>query len=271
MNGITKIILLGCAAAGALSCSANAADMTLKARPMAAAIEVYSWTGFYIGGHIGGGVGEDDPVSMQRFTGAGGVVPHPLQSGTFTDNNFAFGGAQAGYNQQFGSWVAGIEADISAGSRRDASIFLTEGPVGYTASRTVGPEWFGTVRGRLGYLFSPRTMGYVTGGLAYGETRPLRQFVTGPGPIGAFAFNTGPTDTRTGWTVGAGFEYMLAPKWSIKAEYQYIDLGNEFGGTNTIIFNGGNRATFTSGGDFRVHTGQIGVNYHFGGPVVASY
>jgi outer membrane immunogenic protein len=270
MNMLGRI-LMGCVAVGALSCSANAADMAVKARPMVAPVEVYNWTGFYIGGHVGGGIGDDDTVTMQRFTGGGGTVAHPLQSGTFSDNNFAFGGVQAGYNFQFGSWVAGIEADISAGSKRDATIFLTEGPVGYTAYDRIGPEWFGTVRGRVGYLFNPQTLGYVTGGFAYGQTRTLNQMVTGPGPIGTFAFNSGPTSNHSGWTVGAGVEYMLDPKWSIKGEYEYIDLGNEIGGTNTIIFNGGNRATFTSSGNFRVHTGQVGVNYHFGGPVVAKY
>jgi outer membrane immunogenic protein len=263
-------IFMGCVAAGALSCSANAADMAVKARPMPMPVEIYNWTGFYIGGHFGGGVGDDDPVTMQRFTG-GGNTPHPLQSGTFTDYNFAFGGAQAGYNQQFGSWVAGIEADISAGSKRNANLFLTEGPIGYTVNQNVGPEWFGTVRGRLGYLFNPQTLGYVTGGLAYGQTRPLNQVVTGPGAVGIFAFNNGPNSAHTGWVVGAGLEYMIAPKWSIKGEYQYIDLGNEIGGTNTIIFNAGQRGVFTSSGNFRVHTGQFGVNYHFGGPVVAKY
>jgi outer membrane immunogenic protein len=64
---------------------------------------------------------------------------------------------------------------------------------------------------------------------------------------------------------------MLAPQWSIKGEYEYIDLGNEIGGTNLIIFNSGQRGVFTSSGNFRVQTGQIGVNYHFGGPVVAAY
>jgi outer membrane immunogenic protein len=269
MSEITRILLV-CVATGALSCSASAADLAVKAPPMAAPVAVYNWTGFYIGGHFGGGVGEDDSITMQRFSG-GGLTPHPLQSGSFNQNNFAFGGVQAGYNMQFGSWVAGIEADISAGSKRNSNMFLTEGPIGYSINDNVGPEWFGTVRGRLGYLFNTQTLGYVTGGLAYGQTRPLNQLVTGPGPIGVFAFDTGPNSAHTGWVVGAGIEYMLDPRWSIKGEYEYIDLGNEIGGTNTIIFTPGQRGVFTSAGSFRVQTGQIGLNYHFGGPIVARY
>ncbi len=201
-------------------------------------------------------------LTVQRFTG-GGTVAHTLQSGTFTDNNFAFGGAQAGYNVELGSWVAGIETDISAGSTRNANIVLGEGPIADTFSRRVGPEWFGTLRGRLGYLFGSQTLVYATGGLAYGQTRSLNQLITGPGPIGTFALNTGSTGVHTGWVLGAGLEYMLAPKWSIKGEYQYIDLGNEIGGTNLIIFNPGQRGVFTSAGNFKVQTGQFGVNYHF--------
>lgn len=159
--------------------------------------------------------------------------------------------------------VAGIETDISAGSTRNANIVLGEGPIADTFSRRVGPEWFGTLRGRLGYLFGSQTLVYATGGLAYGQTRSLNQLITGPGPIGTFALNTGSTGVHTGWVLGAGLEYMLAPKWSIKGEYQYIDLGNEIGGTNLIIFNPGQRGVFTSAGNFKVQTGQFGVNYHF--------
>ena len=274
MNSLGRI-LMGCVAAGALSCSANAADLPVKARPMP--IEVYNWTGFYVGGHVGGGYEVDnDYVTMQRFTGRGGAVPHPLQSGTLSnnslDNQFGFAGVQAGYNMQFGSWVAGIEADISAVTRGTRSIFLTEGPIGYTVSQN-NANWFGTVRARAGYLFTPRTLGYITGGLAYGQTGNANQIVTGPGPIGVFAFNTGPTGTHAGWTVGAGLEYMLDSRWSVKAEYQYIDLGNDIGATaTTIVFNPGQLGVFTtSSSNFRVHTGQIGLNYHFGGPVVAAY
>jgi outer membrane immunogenic protein len=270
MNALAKI-LMGCVAAGAVSISANAADMSVKARPMAA-VEVYNWTGFYVGGHAG--IGDEDPsgsITMQRFTGRT-LTPHPLQSGTLGNNVFGFGGAQAGYNMQFGSWVAGIEADISAVTPGTRTLFLTEGPIGYTVGQNTGNEWFGTVRARAGYLFNPRTLGYVTGGLAYGQTRTLSEIVTGPGPIGTFAFNTGPTGVHAGWTVGVGLEYMLDSKWSVKAEYLYIDLGNQIGGAaTTIVFNPGNTGVFTSSGNFRAHTGQIGVNYHFGGPVVAAY
>jgi outer membrane immunogenic protein len=262
-------ILMGCVAAAALSCSADAADLPVKAMPMAP-VQVYNWTGFYIGGHFGGGFGDDETATMQRFTG-GGTVPHTLQSGTFRNNIFAFGGGQVGYNWQFGSWVAGLEADISAGTEGSGNTVLTEGPVKYSVHQNVGPDWFGTVRGRIGYLFNPQILGYVTGGLAYGQTRPLNGIVTGPGPVGTFAFNTGATGTHTGWTVGGGLEYMVDPRWSVKGEYQYIDLGNDIGGTKTIVFNSGQTGVFASQGNFRVHTLQLGVSYHFGGPVVAAY
>jgi outer membrane immunogenic protein len=278
MNRLNRI-LMGCVAAGALSCSANAADLPVKAQPMPVPIEVYNWTGFYVGGHIGGGWSDDsdDPVNFQRFTGAPPGTPHPLQSGTFGGNNsFAFGGGQIGYNWQAGKFVYGLEADISgAGSRRSASLTLAEGPITDVISNSSGPDWFGTVRGRAGYLFSPRALGYVTGGLAYGHANnDFTQVITGPGPVGTFVLNNG-TGTHAGWTVGAGLEYMIAPQWSVKGEYQYIDLDNGTFNTTTIHFNpgrGGNTGVFnTTGADTRVHTLQVGLNYHFGGPVVAKY
>ena len=83
------------------------------------------------------------------------------------------GGGQVGYNWQSGNWVTGFEADIQGtGQRGSGTIFCPAGvcavlPV--TASITEKLDWFGTVRGRLGWTVTPEMMIYATGGLAYGE------------------------------------------------------------------------------------------------------
>jgi outer membrane immunogenic protein len=274
MRIVLKTLMAG-ATIGALMCQANAADLPVKARPMPVPVEVYNWTGFYIGGHVGGGRSDssDDLVTYQRFTGAAPGTPHTLQSGTFGSNNSAFGGGQIGYNWQMASFVFGLEADISGdGTKRNASFTLTEGPITDLITNTRGLDWYGTVRGRAGYLFSPQLLAYVTGGLAYGQAHnDFNQFITGPGPVGTFVLNNG-TGTHAGWTVGGGLEYMIAPQWSVKGEYQYIDLNNGTFNSTTIAFTPGQRGVFnTTGADTRVHTFQVGVNYHFGGPVVAKY
>lgn len=77
------------------------------------------------------------------------------------------------------------------------------------------------------------------------------------------------TKTQIGWTVGAGAEWMFAPQWSFKAEYLYVDLGNI---SNTITYTyGANTSTLTSTVRDRETIVRAGVNYHFGGPIVAKY
>jgi outer membrane immunogenic protein len=272
MRSFTRILMASTALC-AFGFSANAADMAVKAPPMLVPVDVYNWTGFYVGGHLGGGwlSSSDDIATYQRFTGAAGV-PHTLQTGRFNSNNgFVFGGGQAGYNWQFGKVVAGIEADLSAaGAGTNRTLILTEGPITDTVSVSRGPDWFGTVRGRLGYLVDPRVLAYFTGGFAFGHSpNSFNQFITGPGPVGTFAVNNSNGSTHTGWTVGGGLEYMITHQWSLKGEYQYIELNDATASTTTIAFNpgkGGNTGVFTTqGGDTRMQTLQVGLNYHFWG------
>jgi outer membrane immunogenic protein len=75
--------------------------------------------------------------------------------------------------------------------------------------------------------------------------------------------------TRAGWTVGGGVEWMFAPRWSVKAEYLYYDLGSrDLNFAFTIHDNNSNRsATFNSATniDFKGSIARVGINYHFGG------
>ena len=94
-------------------------------------------------------------------------------------------------------------------------------------------DWFGTVRGRLGFLATPTFLLYGTGGLAYGRvaSATVNSFTATPD------IYTGSTSTtRAGWTAGAGGEWMFAPNWSAKAEYLYVDLGTV--GYNVACSNG---------------------------------
>jgi outer membrane immunogenic protein len=253
-----KLFLSG-VALGALTLPVMAADLPVKAR-MPVAEVVYDWTGFYIGGHVGGGWSDSaGTATMQRFTG-GGTVPHPLQSGSFDRDGYPFAGLQAGYNWQFGRYVAGIETDISFAARY-GRISLAEGPITDSVSDWSN-QWFGTVRGRIGYLVDPRVLLYVTGGLAYGDLRHrFNQTITGPGPIGTF-FLTNSSGVRTSYAVGGGVEYKLDPRWSVKGEYQYLGF-NGVSSTNTIVFNAGQTGVFKIAAGAGEHTGRIGLNYGF--------
>jgi outer membrane immunogenic protein len=171
-----------------------------------------NWSGFYIGA-MGGYAAEasSDPLSIK-----GG-----------------FAGATVGYNWQFSTVVAGIEAD---GAWADISNSATI--AGVTATAKI--DTMATVRGRVGVAFD-QVLLYGTGGLALADTK-----VSATNGVVALS----DSKTQTGWTVGAGVEWMFMPRWSLKAEYLYrrFDSVTLFGvSTGTVALN----------------SGQVGVNFHF--------
>jgi len=240
-----KKFLLGTVAASAslaaLASPALAADMPArtytKAPPYTAPALVYNWTGFYIGGHVGG-----------AFTDGTNLMG--------SDARF-MGGVQGGFDYQFApNWVVGVEAQYSwlpSGSNGGTTF-----PAGTLV--TGNTDQIGSVTGRFGYTWGP-TLLYAKGGYAWRDNNNITASVGGV----PAAFTTD-ANHKDGYTVGAGLEYMFAPNWSAKAEYQYYNFG---------------KTTFTSGpadivgASFRndEHTVKLGINYRFGwgGPVAAKY
>ena len=162
---------------------ASAADLPRKA-PVYAPIPppAYSWTGFYVGGNIGYGWGSRTvnftPNDLNVFVvscggGFGSTCPPPASF----DFNGALGGLQAGYNWQFNqNWLLGVETDFNwsqiKGTGTDSFLILPglfPGPSSFVASQNV--EWFGTVRGRLGFLPTTNLLVYGTAGFAYGRVQ----------------------------------------------------------------------------------------------------
>jgi outer membrane immunogenic protein len=138
-----KKFLLSTAAVAlvAMAAPASAADMAArpytKAPAYAPATPIYNWTGFYIGGHIGG-----------AFPGNNNLV------GGSNDGTF-MGGGQIGYDMQFSpNWVFGIEANYSF--KDTSSSFANRG--------------LGSVTGRLGYTWGPAML-YAKGGYAWADSR----------------------------------------------------------------------------------------------------
>lgn len=171
-----------------------------------------NWSGFYIGAMGGyGSEATSDPLGIK-----GG-----------------FAGATVGYNWQFGAIVAGIEAD---GAWADISNTASMGGVSATAK----VDALATVRGRIGVAFD-QVLLYGTGGLALADTKVSAT---------ALGVTLSDSQTQTGWTVGAGLEWMFMPHWSLKAEYLYRRL-------DSVTLLG------ISTGTLAVNSGQFGVNYHF--------
>jgi outer membrane immunogenic protein len=196
--------------------AASAADLSAPraAYTKAPAVSpVTNWSGFYIGA-VGGYASEatSDPLGVK-----GG-----------------FGGGTVGYNWQFGTYVLGLEAD---GAFADVSSTATL--AGVTATAKV--DAFSTVRGRFGFAVD-QVLFYGTGGLALADTKLS-------GTVGGVTVSD--SQTQTGWTAGAGVEWMFIPRWSLKAEYLYrrFDSVTFFGVVPT--------------GTLAVNSGQVGINFHF--------
>ncbi len=197
-------------------------------------VPVASWTGFYIG--VNGGYAWD---AWDRHGGM--------------EDNGGFGGGQIGYNWQGWSLnrnlVLGLEADFQGSgidNSRDVMLFGTDAAI---HKRSI--DDFGTVRGRIGYALD-RTLVYFTGGFAYGDKNNEWDDQTS----GNVYKDTG---TKTGYVLGGGLEYKINPAWSLKAEYQYIDLSHD----NATDVLGGYLRTK----DTELNTLRGGINFHFDSPV----
>jgi outer membrane immunogenic protein len=138
-------------------------------------------------------------------------------------------------------------------------------------------NWFGTLRGRLGYLVTPGLLAYGTGGLAYGQVHQSFNYTGGFLEDDALGFlgshwngTTSSNSIRVGWTAGAGLEWMLPgwSGWSVKAEYLYTDLGSTTVNLSAPAYRnsngtGGRTVEATNTDDVRWHTVRVGLNYHF--------
>jgi outer membrane immunogenic protein len=235
-----KRLLLGGAAAMAIAGSAMAADMPprtyTKAPVYTPPQAIYDWTGFYIGGHIGGAFADNNSLEG-------------------SDGRF-LGGVQGGFDYQFATnWVIGAEAQYSWLANSGGSLAFPGG--GLITSKT---DQIGSATGRFGYTWGPALV-YAKGGFAWRDNPNIGVSVDGT----PFAFTTEGTH-KDGWTAGAGLEYMFAPNWSAKAEYQYYNFGN-------TTFTSGPAAVLGSRVRDDDHSVKIGVNYRFGwgGPVQPRY
>jgi outer membrane immunogenic protein len=228
-----KTLIAATAVALALSAaSAFAADLpSRKEAPVyVPPPPIISWTGLYAGLNIGGGWSANTDYWGNSYSG---VV----------------GGGQLGYNYQMNSFLIGLETDFQGTSIRTNN--NNGSGFGNYYGGGASLPWFGTVRGRVGYLFTQTLLLYGTGGFAYGDVN-----------------NPFWSNTRTGWTVGGGVEWLFLPNWSAKLEYLYTDLSS----SGVSGWNGYNYG-------YHVHpefnTVRVGVNYHFNwgapAPVLAKY
>jgi outer membrane immunogenic protein len=258
-----------------------------KGPPIASAGPTSPWSGAYVGVN-GGYTWAGDTSTNFTYMGQGGFAKlwatGALPSNVDLNSQGFIGGVQFGYNYLFPEKVlAGVEADLQGLTVGNSHQLSWQGsPATYLQAGRNMPT-LGTVRGRVGYLATPTVLLYATGGLAFGEADlNATWFSPALSPVlyqgGSWL---GTTDLRTGWTAGAGVEWLFLPRWSVKAEYLYYDLGTANTANFGPVFYTSSAKTgslFSTAGysaPFDGNVVRVGVNYHFNGagaaPIVAKY
>ena len=243
---------------------AAAADLPVKAPPAPSPAAVSTWAGCYIGANIGG--------AWSRQTGNFAGVPAILQvPGSIGENaSSVIDGVHLGCNYQLDpKFVVGVEGDWSLtnlrGSGSAPNIFT--GPPAFVEptggiNMSSDTKWITSLRGRLGLLVMPQAMIYATGGAALAETDYAGlDGNTTACPIGCGLVSF--SNTKFGWVVGGGAEYMLTPNWLVRAEYLYYQFSgaSALGSAPAGPFAGPFAAFNWS--DLKINEVRAGISYKF--------
>jgi outer membrane immunogenic protein len=226
----------------ALGQMALAADLpqrpVYKAAPMMSPVPVYNWTGFYVGGNVGGAWGNVEATDVT--TGA-----------TVSPNNSGFaGGGQIGYDYQIGPWVIGIR-NLFDGTSINGGATISDPLFSGTVNSHL--HWFDALTARGGYLVQPNLLLYAQGGAAWTSWDVYA--INGAGvQVGQISGGN-----RTGWTLGAGVEWMFVPHWSAFLEYNYMGFGTRSATTTACV--AGACALVSAKSDLQ--NVLVGVNYKF--------
>ncbi len=266
-----KMIAAATAAAlvGMAGVSAHASDLyaptSIKDVPAIAPAPI--WTGFYGGFHLGAAwtdLGAQPNVFHDGYGASNVAAVNNMISAT------GFGGGQLGYNWQFprtSNIIIGFEADFDGigGNNERGATTVTYNKWGgirnvLGVKITENGGFAGDFTGRLGYTWG-NWMLYAKGGFAWFNP-DLQATTTVWDRKGTAIVSASNGSELTGWTVGAGLEWMLNPSWSVKAEYLYYDFGvKDNWNVNTSI---GNIASdnWKGSNDLTINTVKLGLNYH---------
>jgi outer membrane protein OmpA-like peptidoglycan-associated protein len=234
-----------------------------------------SWNGFYLG--VNGGWFQSTNRSISNSgtdTGTSGLGS--LLSGgaiaahTGLGYSGGLGGGTAGYNWQVAPmWVLGAEADIDGIDAGRSSTLNTPGNfkgIGnppFALGFTRNSDFSATLRARVGFVPIPQLMLFATGGLAVGEDEFGASFVC-PSCSPPASVTRKISAWAPGAVAGGGVEWMVAPNWSVKAEYQRLFYPNLATSINYLY--GTNISTLRSSIPITDNIVKVGINYHFSAP-----
>lgn len=278
MRHSVKLLMAAAVASISFAGIASAADMAMKAPPPPPPI--FNWTGFYIGGFVGGAVADRDASASEPvntpfgfYNGAGTATAYGLGSSFI-------GGGTIGYNWQGpgSNFVLGVEGEVGylhlTGSRQDVNARLVNlSPIDSVDSTRLG-DWYAVIAGRAGWTAN-RALFYVKGGVAFVDhAYSFTDSCIGAGPPGCgpgfLVINRG-SNTQATYAVGAGIEYAFNNNWSVKGEYLYLGTQKSYTSSATSLAAPAGVVFTNTNSDPGIHTGKIGINYRWGGPVAANY
>ena len=252
-----------------ITAAASTSAMSDKSPPK----ERHDWTGFYVGGFVGGGSG----AGVRAID----LGDDPDPSLTYHTNASAMGGGTVGYNWQLGGspWLAGLEAEYGYLSLQGSTPVPNNpapGSIEDTFSANIGGAYgYGVIGGRMGYTLE-RSLFYIKSGAVFTSTQTNEELSCPGCPVGgltsASAYASGKSND-VGYAIGGGIEQALPPEWfklaknvSIKAEYLYLGIGRTQTESGNLVVNG--TTTFDNWTADRIsgiHTAKIGINYRFRG------
>jgi len=236
---------------------AGAADLPVGPAPAPAYLPPpFTWTGFYIGGNIGGAWAQDS-WSDSLFS---------LTWNNSSNNGRFIGGGQAGFNYQLGYFVIGLEGDFDWVGHQNNSTTVVIPTIANSVQVVSNDTRISTLAGRFAFAADRWLIyGKAGGGWVGNNGFTVNNLTTGQ------SLSTS-SNTVSGWLLGAGVEWALTPNWTVKAEYDYLGLGSRtvtIPGTVIPVLAGD---TFTNGSR-NVQMVKIGFNYLFSwtSPVIARY
>ena len=203
--------------------SVLAADMPVNG-PWSSPVAAFTWTGCYLGAHVGGGWAHKDitdPVQVAQDSVIGPGTTVGVTTATVSPSGVVVGG-QIGCDYQFASnWVIGVEGAVSGSNMKGSTIVgLPAGFAGDQALISARTDFIPSVTARFGYAMD-RVLLYAKGGVAWAGDK-----YTVTGSLAGTGFDFQGLDTRTGWTTGAGVEWAFSRNWSASIEYDYYSFGS---------------------------------------------
>lgn len=227
------------------------------------------WTGFYVGGYAGDTMGRaaanTSTLNPPQYYFANNSVAAISTTGTQRVKSNGFnGGGTFGYNHQAGRFFVGGEIDFGTHrinkSASGTATYPCCAPTSFTITQSVKSNWIMTARPRVGVALKNALL-YATGGVAVTNIKYDGKFTDTFSPAtesGSFK------KTKTGWTVGAGIEFKIAEKWSVKGDYLFSQFKRDsIESTNLNIGTAVPFQPFTHSTDLKIHSLRFGINYRF--------